>query len=56
LASGTANATLPWSWSSRIGDVPVLVARGRDERLRAFLPDSEQLLAHFQGLVREPLA
>ena len=72
LASGTAQATLPWSWysdpqmlpreqerifrrgwqyvgpvehaalpgeyfTSRIGDVPVLVARGRDERLRAFL-------------------
>jgi choline monooxygenase len=72
LASGTANATLPWSWysdpqllqleqerifrrgwqyvgplehaarpgeyfTSRIGDVPVLVARGRDELLRAFL-------------------
>ena len=72
MASGTANATLPWSWysdpqllqleqerifrrgwqyvgplehagqpgeffTSRIGDVPVLVARGRDERLRAFL-------------------
>jgi phenylpropionate dioxygenase-like ring-hydroxylating dioxygenase large terminal subunit len=72
LASGTAQATLPWSWYSdpdvlrleqerifrrgwhyagpaelvaeaggymacRAGDVPIVVARGRDEELRAFL-------------------
>jgi hypothetical protein len=48
LASSTAPATLPWSWYSD----PELLRREQELRL---MPESEKLIAHFQGLVREAL-
>ena len=48
LASGTAQGTLPWSWYSD----PELLRREQGR----LMPQSEQLLAHFERLVREALA
>jgi hypothetical protein len=62
LASGTAQATLPWSWYSD----PQMLPREQERIFRRgwqyvgglldggqLLPQSERLLAHFQELVRE---